>query len=345
MLRRHPPRQLGGPLTPELISAVTRPSDEEGTHVRAAGPAAAVGEADEDPRAERRSERVVASLFLLSAAGTIGFCAIWFFTSVSGSNLSHLQHVNFLMGLALTAALGGAGGGFLVWGKRLLPHVEAVQERELHHSPEAEQLATEEVFLRGARSTGLPRRKLLRRTAGLALGLLPLSALFAMRDLGVRPLDQLRHTTWRPGARLVDIVSRRPLRLGDLAIGGLATVMPEGFTTANDAALSPTLLIRLRPGENQPPPGRADWAAYDHVAYSKICTHAGCPVGLYEQQTHHLLCPCHQSTFLVTEACKVLFGPAARPLPQLPIYVDAAGYFRARSDYLEPVGPSFWERG
>ena len=82
-----------------------------------------------------------------------------------------------------------------------------------------------------------------------------------------------------------------------------------------------------------------------HVAYSKICTHAGCPTSLFETQTAHLLCPCHQSTFKVDQGCKVIFGPAARALPQLPIAVDPNGYFFAQSDYLEPVGPSFWERG
>jgi ubiquinol-cytochrome c reductase iron-sulfur subunit len=41
----------------------------------------------------------------------------------------------------------------------------------------------------------------------------------------------------------------------------------------------------------------------------------------------------------------VLFGPAARPLPQLPLTVDSEGYLAALHDFDEPVGPSFWERG
>jgi ubiquinol-cytochrome c reductase iron-sulfur subunit len=88
-----------------------------------------------------------------------------------------------------------------------------------------------------------------------------------------------------------------------------------------------------------------NWGHDGIVAYSKICTHVGCPVGLYEQQTHHLLCPCHQSTFDVTRDCEVIFGPAHRPLPQLKITVDAEGYLVADAPFLEPVGPSFWERG
>ncbi len=104
------------------------------------------------------------------------------------------------------------------------------------------------------------------------------------------------------------------------------------------------LLVRLLPEQLHPSEDRKDWAYDGIVAYSKVCTHVGCPVALYEQQTHHLLCPCHQSQFDITEQAKVIFGPAARPLPQLPITVDDEGYLVARSDFKEPVGPSFWER-
>jgi ubiquinol-cytochrome c reductase iron-sulfur subunit len=122
--------------------------------------------------------------------------------------------------------------------------------------------------------------------------------------------------------------------------------MPEGATDATKPvnAESVVLLIRLPPGVNRPLPGRATWAADDNVAYSKICTHAGCPVGLFEQKTHHLLCPCHQSTFDAAHGCQVIFGPAPRPLPQLPIYTDPQGYLRARRPFDEALGPSFWER-
>jgi len=102
--------------------------------------------------------------------------------------------------------------------------------------------------------------------------------------------------------------------------------------------------MRLNPESLKPSAGREDWSYNGIVAYSKICTHVGCPVALYEQQTHHLLCPCHQSTFDLTQECKVIFGPASRPLPQLPIAVDAEGYLVATSDFKEPVGPSYWER-
>ena len=88
-----------------------------------------------------------------------------------------------------------------------------------------------------------------------------------------------------------------------------------------------------------------NWTIDNIVAYSKICTHVGCPVALYEQTTHHILCPCHQSTFDAANGANVIFGPAPRPLPQLPLTTDAQGYLVSQSDFTQPVGPSFWERG
>jgi ubiquinol-cytochrome c reductase iron-sulfur subunit len=119
--------------------------------------------------------------------------------------------------------------------------------------------------------------------------------------------------------------------------------MPEGFESVETDALSPTILIRFAPGEIKSKK-EASWGVDNHVAYSKICSHAGCPISLYEQQTHHLLCPCHQSTFQMDEDAKVIFGPAARPLSQLRISLDSEGFFVADGDYVDPVGPSFWER-
>jgi ubiquinol-cytochrome c reductase iron-sulfur subunit len=184
----------------------------------------------------------------------------------------------------------------------------------------------------------------LRRSLLTAAAILPIPAVVLLRDLGTLPHSSLRHTGWARGKRLVDVETRLPIKLGDLEIGGIATVMPEGFTTPDENALAPTILIRFAPGEIRSAK-ESSWGADNHVAYSKICSHAGCPISLYEQQTHHLLCPCHQSTFDMADDANVIFGPAARRLPQLPIQVDQDGYFVALSDYEEPVGPSFWERG
>jgi ubiquinol-cytochrome c reductase iron-sulfur subunit len=140
-----------------------------------------------------------------------------------------------------------------------------------------------------------------------------------------------------------------PIRASDVTIGSAFHVIPEGLNELhegklNEKAKAVVLLMRLNPESLKPSAGREDWSYNGIVAYSKICTHVGCPVALYEQQTHHLLCPCHQSTFDLTQECKVIFGPASRPLPQLPIAVDAEGYLVATSDFKEPVGPSYWER-
>jgi ubiquinol-cytochrome c reductase iron-sulfur subunit len=140
-----------------------------------------------------------------------------------------------------------------------------------------------------------------------------------------------------------------PIKDSDVTIGSAFHVIPEGLNELeegklNEKAKSVVLLMRLDPASLNPSKGREEWGYNGIVAYSKICTHVGCPVALYEQQTHHLLCPCHQSTFDLTQECKVIFGPASRPLPQLPIAVDDEGYLVATSDFHEPVGPSYWER-
>jgi ubiquinol-cytochrome c reductase iron-sulfur subunit len=143
-----------------------------------------------------------------------------------------------------------------------------------------------------------------------------------------------------------------PLRAADFNTPGqMITVVPEGYAENQEVlAKATTIIIKFAPGELQwarpGVPGTVkNWTVDNIVAYSKICTHVGCPVALYEQTTHHILCPCHQSTFDATNGAQVLFGPAPRPLPQLPIGTDAQGYLVAESDFHVPVGPSFWELG
>ena len=174
-----------------------------------------------------------------------------------------------------------------------------------------------------------------------ALALLPLPFVFGMGRFQHKE-RALATTAWRKGMRLYR-ANGTPVRLGDLAIGGVESVFPDvenGYHRAD----SPALLIRMRPEELKAPEGREDWGVDGHIVYSSICTHLGCPVKLYEQQTHHLFCPCHQSTFDASRGADVLFGPAARPLPQLAISVDDDGYFVAQGDFSEPIGPSYWER-
>ena len=180
----------------------------------------------------------------------------------------------------------------------------------------------------------------------LSLPLTPAAPLVVLRDLGPLPGTSLRQTVWRKGTRLTVYGSNLPITPADFnSPGGMITVIPEGFQDNDNALVKATvIIIKFEPGEIEYPTNKK-WVVDNIVAYSKICTHVGCPAALYEETTHHILCPCHQSTFDATRGAKVIFGPATRPLPQLPMTVDADGYLVARSDFTEPVGPSFWERG
>lgn len=151
---------------------------------------------------------------------------------------------------------------------------------------------------------------------------------------------RLRATSWRAGRRLVDD-RNVPIRSDDLEPGAFSTAWPEGH---GDEGSAQVVLIRLPPDRTVSGPGRPDWLAAGHVAYSKICTHMGCPVGLYQARTELLVCPCHQATFDVLGGAKPVHGPAHRALPQLPLAVDGDGYLIASGDFAEPVGPGYWSR-
>ncbi len=300
---------------------------------------------DADPRVAKRAERIIALLFVVSALGTIGFIASYVLVHLTTT--SDVKKSNVLIGISLTVTFGGLGAGIIAWVRWLMPAHEAVQERHAMSSSNDDVVASAQVVMVGVHETGLPRRSLITWSLGLSLGLLALPPLVLLRDLGPLPRKVLRTTLWQKGSLLRNAETGNPVKLGDLEIGSFTTVLPATVDQMSDEDLAkaPVLLIRLAPGENQPAPGRETWAYQDHVAYSKICTHAGCPIGLYQKQSHQLLCPCHQSTFEVPKACKVIFGPAARRLPQLPIGVDDQGRFVATAAFDEPVGPSFWERG
>jgi ubiquinol-cytochrome c reductase iron-sulfur subunit len=295
---------------------------------------------DVDPREDKFAEWQVSALFIVASLAMVAFVVAYFAVSIR-DNIG--LNSNRWLGGTLAVSLIAAGAGMIVWAKKLLPHEKAVQERHAFNSPAAEEKVAEDTFLAGVNDMGLGSRKVLRRSLLGVLGLLPLPVVVLLRDLGPLPRRGLIDTGWKAGSRLVDLDTKIPVKLGDLSIGGIKTVMPEGFSTPADFALAPTMLIRFGPGQILSQK-EANWGVDDHVAYSKICTHAGCPISLYEQQTHHLLCPCHQSTFDMARDAKVIFGPAARPLPQLQIKVDSKGYLYAVGPYSQAVGPSFWER-
>ncbi len=306
---------------------------------------------DVDPKAARRAERQVATMFALSFVGTVIFVVGILFIDVDDPQSAGFSTRVLAVGMGL--ALFTLGVGAVHWAKVLMPDEEVVQKRKPLRSTDAERADAVATIVDGGGASGIARRPLIRNSLFGALAALPLMAVVSLRDLWRgegTPAEVLRDTAWVPGVRLVtDGPASRPIRAANIRIGEVLHVQPEGIDELShpldEKAKSAVLLIRLEPEELQRRPERAGWDYDGIVAFSKICTHAGCPVALYEQTTHHLLCPCHQSTFDVTQYCEVVFGPATRPLPQLAITVDADGYLVAQNDFTEYVGPVYWERG
>ena len=310
----------------------------------------------------KRAERLVAALFVLAFFAGCGFIAAYVGLEVGqatipkGANpvVAELRS-NLALGTSLAVALLALGTGSIIWVRHLTPDIEIAEERHDLPSEPAVRKAFQKEFAEGAAISQLTRRPLIRRTMLLASAPLALAPLVLLRDMGPLPQTDLRHTVWRQGLRAVTLGGLRPLRPADIAApGSMITVIPEGYQDNQDAlAKAGVILIKFAPGELHIPTNHnggtlvstMNWTVDNIVAYSKICTHVGCPVALYEQTTHHILCPCHQSTFDAANGANVIFGPAARALPQLPLTVDADGYLAAASDFTQPVGPSFWERG
>jgi ubiquinol-cytochrome c reductase iron-sulfur subunit len=317
--------------------------------------------ADINPQAAKRAERQIMALFTLSILGTIGFIVCYFVIPQGQRGwvfgIGEMDVYHLALGLCLAASLLGIGLGAGHWAKTLMPNRLTTEERKPMASTEEQRRGLAEVLDFGVRSSQLNRRPVLGLGVAGALSLfaLPLG-LQVVGGLGPLPGNKLSITNWKRGMRLMIDPAGTPIRPEHVTQGSVFHVMPEGFvgeeaehslpasTLMTSKAKDAVILVRLNPSDirNQK---QLDWSVDGIVAYSKICTHVGCPVALYEQQTHHLLCPCHQSTFDMTNDCEVIFGPAKRPLPQLPITVDDEGYLIAADGFSEAVGPSFWERG
>jgi quinol---cytochrome c reductase iron-sulfur subunit len=285
---------------------------------------------DELARRGDRVERAAAVSFLLATAAAIGLTVVYW---EGGQPQAE--------GILLAVVLGGIGVGIVLWAKHFMPTEDVAEDRHPMESSEEDIAAFAADFQAGGSS--LQRRRVLVATAGGACAALGVALLFPIRSLGPRPGRGLKQTAYKGGnIRVVD-ENGMPVDPRDLPVDGFITAWPDGHTDDADAS---TLLIRFRSDQDfQPEAGREDWTVDDIVAYSKICTHVGCPVGLYQAELGLLLCPCHQSTFDVMRHAKPIFGPAARPLPQLPLGLNGDGFIIATGDFSAPVGPGFWDRG
>ncbi|MET8122227.1 Rieske 2Fe-2S domain-containing protein [Micromonospora sp. NPDC005189] len=310
-------------------------------------------------KAERRLTRVVAGLFLITGLAATAFLAIyiwwpWQYEPGRGGDKFYTPLLGFTLGVALLAV----GFGILTWGKKLLPKEVSIQDRHEGAVDSEGRTITGQTMLYMADELGVKRRPLL--GISLLAGLAPVGAVVAAPLVGGMISNPHKdNQMFRTGFAAANTGEKirlvredgRPIRPADISAGGQLTVFPGiEHGVSNRHADSPTLLIHLRDSDAltsrqaNERVGHGDYMWGNYAAFSKICTHAGCPASLYEQQTNRLLCPCHQSQFLITDNAKPVFGPASRRLPQLPIEVDSEGFFVAKSDYTETVGPDFWER-
>lgn len=285
---------------------------------------------------QARAESRATAFFGLSALASIGLAITYW----QGGQPQ-------VEGVLLAVITGGIGFGIVSWAKHALPHDQVTEERHSVASTDEEVEAFSADLGRGVDeleegADGVGRRRALLLAAGSAITAFGAALLFPIRSLGPRPGAGLKSTPYAGRHKRVVTADGKPVKPADLETDGVITVWPEGHT---DAADSPTLLIRTRTSQKfKARKGREDWRVGEIVAYSKLCTHVGCPVGLYQAQKGLLLCPCHQSTFNVLDGARPVFGPAARSLPQLPLAVNEDGEIIARGDFSGPVGPGFWDR-
>lgn len=272
---------------------------------------------------ERWIERFVATSFALTMTTGLALLAVY----AAGGQTQ-------LEGLLLAMCLASLGVGIAAWASALMQTPIAIEHRHPLRSRTTSPVLSEVLD----EEAGFTRRRFLVRMLLGAFGGLGAALAIPALSLGPSPGRELFTTSWAAGRRLVNLEGRA-VRATDIEIGGIITVFPEGDPGSAEAQ---TLLIRVPPDALRLSPDRLAGAPDGYVAYSKVCTHAGCPVGLYRASEQQLVCPCHQSTFDVLAGAVPVLGPAARPLPQLPIALAEDGTFVALGDFPEPVGPAFW---
>ena len=282
----------------------------------------------------RRSETFVALLLFCSAACAIAF-VVFYAIEKLGRNTQY-------MGLALGGSLAFLAAALILTGDRLVD-AEHLEEEYSTPDEEAEEQVDELVSETGRRFT---RKRLLGTAAGVAGASLGAAFITPAASLGpVLDTEPLTQTPWRRGRRLVD-THGKVYTAQEIEPKTFYTAYPEGAD--HDLIGAPVIMARLDPARLRLPRDRADWAPEGIVAYSKICTHAGCALSLFRtprfpptQPRPAIVCPCHYSTFDPAEAGKVIFGPAGRALPQLPLMIGPAGELQAAANFSGPVGPSW----
>lgn len=239
-------------------------------------------------------------------------------------------------GLLLALALGALSVGLATWASRLTPEGPFDEQRRGEGDEEDREVA-ETALTAGAK---LPRRGLVVTTLAGAVATLGGALAVPLSSLGPRPGRALLQTGWQRNRRAVGIDGRSILA-ADIPEGGIVTAFPQGDEGSADGQV---ILVRVDRRLLDLPEGRSEWSVDGLVGYSKVCTHAGCPVGLFSAETNELLCPCHQSSFDVLRGAVPTHGPAAWPLPQLPLRVDGEGAVVAAGPLSDPVGPGWWRR-
>lgn len=323
--------------------------------------------ADVDDRARNHAYRgilvMLGAVPVLAILFILAYFRVWPFTFAPGAQVNfgplHAEAQHLALGALLGSAIMLIGLSAVQWARIIMSDHEIVEQRHAASSDDKTRTAAVAAFEQGVKDSGIGRRKLLGGAMLGAVGIIPLPAVILLADLGPHPTDALRRRTlettiWREGVRIVNDETKLPLRPEMIEVGNLVNAQPESLYSEElvedakqfqiEKAKSPLIVVRMDPASIQVPESRKDWGVSGILAYSKICTHVGCPIALWERQTHHVLCPCHQSTFDLSNSGAVVFGPAGRSLPQLPIKVDEEGYLVAQSDFTVPVGPSYFER-
>lgn len=269
---------------------------------------------------------------------------LWFTLAFSGGLAAGVGFIfiywtggnNLLLGGTLALFFGLVGCALVLYAHWLIRHKEATAPREFVSSAPEERKAVREEYYAGEHDSR--RRALLVGMSMAGVSVIAAMVVSLIRSVGAPPGPSLLDRVWKRGQRLMTL-DHKPMTVNSLEVGSTMTVFPEDSVGDEKAQ---TVLIRVDERFLQLPSDRANWAPKGYVAYSRVCTHAGCPVGLYLATIDQLMCPCHQSTFDVLKGAQPTGGPAVRSLPQVPLYIDADGTLRAGGGFSEPPGPGYW---